>query len=93
MNERIKELWLDGAQSLWPRPGKCTAGEYDYNLEKFAELIVRECADLAKKKAFVIMQKAEEYAADKEEMITATSAAFQVEILGQEIQKHFGVEE
>jgi hypothetical protein len=45
MNERIKELWLDGAQSLWPRPGKCTAGEYDYNLEKFAELIVKECAE------------------------------------------------
>jgi hypothetical protein len=65
----------------------------ELQLEKFAELIVRECADLAKKKAFVIMQKAEEYAADKEEMITATSAAFKVEILGQEIQKHFGVEE
>jgi hypothetical protein len=47
MNERIKELWLDGAQSLWPRPGKCTAGEYDYNLEKFAELIIRECANIA----------------------------------------------
>jgi hypothetical protein len=47
MNERIRELWLDGAQSLWPRPGKCTAGEYDYNLEKFAELIVRECARVA----------------------------------------------
>jgi len=47
MNERIKQLWLDGAQSLWPRPGKCTAGEYDYNLEKFAELIVRECAKVA----------------------------------------------
>jgi hypothetical protein len=47
MNERIKQLWLDGAQSLWPRPGKCTAGEYDYNLEKFAELIVKECARVA----------------------------------------------
>ena len=47
MNERIRELWLDGAQSLWPRPGKCTAGEYDYNLEKFAELIVQECAEIA----------------------------------------------
>jgi hypothetical protein len=46
MNERIKELWLDGAQSLWPRPGKCTAGEYDYNLEKFAELIVKKIDDI-----------------------------------------------
>ena len=62
-------------------------------LEKFAELIVRECAELAKKKAFIIMQKAEEYAADKEEMINATSAAFHLEILEQEIREHFGVEE
>ena len=61
--------------------------------EKFAELIVRECAELAKIKAFIIMQKAEEYAADKEEMINATSAAFHLEILEQEIRKHFGVEE
>ena len=60
--------------------------------EKFAELIVRECAELAKIKAFIIMQKAEEYAADKEEMINATSAAFHLEILEQEIRKHFGVE-
>ena len=58
---------------------------------KFVELIVRECAELAKNKACIIMQKAEEYAADKEEMINATSAAFQLEILEQEIRKHFGV--
>jgi phage terminase Nu1 subunit (DNA packaging protein) len=64
-----------------------------FDKEKFAQLIVRECAELAKKKAFIIMQKAEEYAADKEEMINATSAAFHVEILGQEIRKYFGVEE
>jgi hypothetical protein len=53
---------------------------------------VAECAELAKKKAFIIMQKAEEYAADKEEMINATSAAFHLEILEQEIREHFGVE-
>ena len=45
MNERIKELWEEATVSVWPRPGKFTAGEYDYHLEKFAELIVRECAD------------------------------------------------
>jgi len=61
--------------------------------EKFAELIVQECAELAKKKAFIIMQKAEEYAADKEEIINATSAAFHLAILEQEIRKYFGVEE
>ena len=44
MNERIKELWEEATVSTWPRPGKFTVGEYDYHLEKFAELIVRECA-------------------------------------------------
>ena len=93
MNERIQQLWSQagghynsGNQHTWP--------EYTIDdPEKFAELIVRECAELAKKKAFIIMQKAEEYAADKEEMINATSAAFHLEILEQEIREHFGVEE
>jgi hypothetical protein len=44
MNERIKELWEEATVSSWPRPGKFTAGEYDYHLKKFAELIVRECS-------------------------------------------------
>ena len=43
MNERIKTMWEESTGSVWPRPGKFTAGEYDHNLEKFAELIVREC--------------------------------------------------
>ena len=45
MNERIKEMWEESTGSMFPRPGSFTAGEYDYHLEKFAELIVRECAD------------------------------------------------
>ena len=59
MNERIKELWEEATVSTWPRPGKFTAGEYDYHLAKFAELIVRECeqrlrkeGELAKIQAF-----------------------------------------
>jgi hypothetical protein len=44
MNERIKEMWEEATVSVWPRPGKFTAGEYDHHLAKFAELIVRECA-------------------------------------------------
>ncbi len=43
MNERIKEMWEEATVSVWPRPGKFTAGEYDHHLAKFAELIVREC--------------------------------------------------
>jgi hypothetical protein len=47
MNERIKEIWEEATVSVWPRPGKFTAGEYDYHIEKFAELIVRECSGIA----------------------------------------------
>jgi hypothetical protein len=46
MNERIKEIWEEATVSVWPRPGKFTAGEYDYHIENFVELIVRECADI-----------------------------------------------
>jgi hypothetical protein len=45
MNERIKSMWEVATGSVWPMKGKFTAGEYDHNLEKFAELIVRECAE------------------------------------------------
>jgi hypothetical protein len=36
-------MWEEATVSVWPRPGKFTAGEYDHHLAKFAELIVREC--------------------------------------------------
>jgi len=91
MNERIKELLNEATSGLEPDLSlqrTVTLNE----MQKFAELIVQECAELAKKKAFIIMQKAEEYAADKEEMNNATSAAFHLEILEQEIREHFGVE-
>ena len=39
----IEKLWEESTKSSWPRPGKFTAGEYDYNLQKFAELIAKEC--------------------------------------------------
>ena len=89
MNERIRLL---AEQAGIYKLNLSDETEY-WIMEKFAELIVRECGELAKKKAFIIMQKAEEYAADKEEMINATSAAFHLEILEQEIREHFGVKE
>ena len=82
MNERIKELWLEGAQSLWPRPGKCTAGEYDYNLEKFAELIVAECLELT-------LGKDRKQLLDKGDLNGANLV--QKDII--RVIKHFGVEE
>lgn len=50
MTERIEDLWEEATVSTWPRPSKFTAGEYDYHLRKFAELIVRECADVLDKR-------------------------------------------
>lgn len=50
MTERIEDLWEEATVSTWPRLGKFTAGEYDYHLRKFAELIVRECADVLDKR-------------------------------------------
>jgi hypothetical protein len=44
MNERIKEMWEESTGSMFPRSGSFTAGEYDYHLEKFAELIARDFA-------------------------------------------------
>ena len=88
MNNRIQKI----AEQAGYTKDMFGIGHWDMpECEKFAELIVRECAELAKNKACIIMQKAEEYAADKEEMINATSAAFQLEILEQEIREHFGV--
>ena len=46
MNERIKELWIEGTQTSIPREGDYSSVSAK-NIEKFAELIVRECAELA----------------------------------------------
>ncbi len=45
MNEKVKQLWEKATESGWPRPGKFTAGEYDYNLTEFTKLIMQECAE------------------------------------------------
>ena len=45
MNERIQENWEKATGSAIPGPG-FFASASDYNIEKFAELIVRECAEL-----------------------------------------------
>ena len=40
MNEKVKQLWEKATESGWPRPGKFTAGEYDYLMERFCPLKV-----------------------------------------------------
>jgi hypothetical protein len=86
MNERIKELWEEATVSTWPRPGKFTAGEYDYHLEKFAELIVRKCADILMKPEYVMNHP--------EELTDYNRGWVNGRLLGIEhIKEHFGVEE
>lgn len=46
MNERLKELW-DKSKTSGVHP---KFGEYDmYSAEKFAELIIQECADVCER--------------------------------------------
>jgi hypothetical protein len=82
MNERIRELWSQagghyngGNQHTWP--------EYTItDPEKFAELIVRECAELSVNSQYA-NTKNEYYEGFNEALVYA----------GNKIRKHFGVEE
>jgi hypothetical protein len=84
MNERIKEMWEEATVSVWPRPGKFTAGEYDYHLAKFAELIVRECTHIIANQAWESRTAGAN--GDWTEYNTLSRVAGQ-------IKEHFGVEE
>ncbi len=46
MNERIKQLWEKSTGATVPAEGFYSSAS-NYNIEKFAELIVKECADVA----------------------------------------------
>ncbi len=46
MNERIKELALQAGATTTQRSGWIDYGTLDLDVEKFAQLIVRECMDL-----------------------------------------------
>lgn len=86
MNERIKEMWEEATVSVWPRPGKFTAGEYDYHLEKFAELIVGECVracEYNEAPAMLDQLTADQYALIAQGRKTAAYL----------VKQHFGVEE
>ena len=65
MNERIKELIEQATEST----GFLTAGDSvkplpvrEFNKEKFAELIVRECADVAKETRWAVPPSQEQIA-------------------------------
>jgi hypothetical protein len=46
MNERIKELELEAAYDIIDPNGPFTADEFNQFTKKFAELIIRECANI-----------------------------------------------
>lgn len=85
MNENIKKLIL-----------QCNFTEEDINelspgLEKCIELAVKECISLAKNKADAMVEYAEKWAVDEEELDAVKATAWQFEVLGQEIKEYFGV--
>ena len=61
MNERIRELAL---QAEWRVADQATGNfsEYDKTLEKFALLIVRECADVVKETRWAVPPSQEQIA-------------------------------
>lgn len=79
MNERIKELWDKAAQAAAAYPsGQNNSWETQVNfMDKFAELIVRECVAICQD-------------TDGEDNIDARSGRQDCAV---EIKQHFGVEE
>ena len=80
MNERIKELWVEGTQTGVPREGDYSSVSAR-NIEKFAELIVRECMTIARNWE------------DELEKAKMPSEADAVGIVAYRISRQFGVEE
>ena len=80
MNERIKELALQAGLSHMPSNYPDMADLYkgaDFELAKFAELIVAECARIARN-------------TDLEDVEGGDSAVLRA--AGEQIEKHFGIE-
>jgi hypothetical protein len=88
MNERIKELALQAGLEMC----SCGCDMPTRQSAKFAELIVKECAKLAKDESLSIVKKAELYA-EPDEIDTAKATAWQFLVLEAKMKKHFGVEE
>jgi hypothetical protein len=88
MNERIKELAGEARikfSAHWAHQGVDTAVITMLDLKEFAELIVRECAELIDNK--VMITAAETY----DEVFVAKFDT--KELCAKQIREHFGVEE
>jgi hypothetical protein len=90
MNERIQELLNEAHKQT---NGGIYNGHLSEWTEKFAELIVRECAKLTRDKSLSIVERAKIYAEpDADEIDAAKATAWQFLVLEQQMKKHFGVE-
>ena len=82
MNERIRELARQAGATTTQRSGWIDYGTLDLDVEKFAELIVRECAEISEQSQWS-EAKGEYYEGFNEAMIYVSN----------KIKEHFGVEE
>ena len=89
MNERIKEL-AEQAGVKMNAYGRPIPASLASNFDELAQLIVWECAALAKSKSEHIEEIETE---DHDDQIHLRSLSWQFEEFGYEIKKHFGVEE
>ena len=80
MNERIKELWVQGTQTVVPREGDYSSVSAR-NIEKFAELIVWDCMMIARNWE------------DQLEKYKMSSESDAVGIATYRIARQFGIEE
>jgi hypothetical protein len=62
MNERIRLLALQAGATTTQRSGWIDYGTLDLDVEKFAELIVRKCADVAKETRWAVPPSQEQIA-------------------------------
>ena len=91
MNERIKQLIFEAVNfRLDPDSNSYEAQVCPEDLESLAELIVRECAALAKSKSEYIESMLTDGRGDQ---VQIQSLAWWFEEFEYEIKKHFGVEE
>jgi len=91
MNERFKELAEQATTIVDTVNSQGYSSSYaHFDREKFAELIVQECAALAKSKSERIQSMETD---DRGDQAQIHSLAWQFEEFGYEIKKHFGVEE
>jgi hypothetical protein len=90
MNKRIQELLIEAHKQT---NGGIYNGHLSEWTEKFAELIVQECAKLTRDKSLSIVERAKIYAEpDADEIDAAKATAWQFLVLEQQMKKHFGVE-